>query len=109
MSSQQADLLALAHGVDLDVELMDSDEHFVSYIKAPEIFGALGLPFTQEEFRSAWNPDAAESLVNVAVAAQVTANARCILRSYIRKVHELGEHVYYCATDSLYTDIRQPD
>jgi hypothetical protein len=43
--------------------------------------------------------------VNVAIASQVTAYGRVLIRDLINKIHNEGGVVAYSATDSVYTDL----
>lgn len=48
------------------------------------------------------------SHAHVPIAAHITANSRRILSRYMLQALELGGRIYYCDTDSVFTDIRLP-
>jgi hypothetical protein len=55
----------------------------------------MGVSPPSEVLSGAFNENLFDSVVNIAVASQVTANARIILRNYIREINRLGGKVVY--------------
>ena len=60
----------------------------MSHTRSPlTLFKEMGVSPPSEVLSGAFNENLFDSVVNIAVASQVTANARIILRNYIREIN----------------------
>ncbi len=89
--------LVLEHGTDLAEKLHD-----------PEKSMPLPLPAIGGENLFSFTTYSEAKFIQVQICSYITAYARMELYKAFEKVWELGGLVYYCDTDSLYTDVRLP-
>ena len=95
----------------IDIKL-DQFNHLITYRKAADLVmydQILDNDPAKEPIKKVLsdiqNPLAFPSEVNIAIAAQVTAYGRVLIRDFIHRIIKLGGKVAYTATDSVYTNL----
>jgi hypothetical protein len=111
VEASSVEYLEKVHGVDLDITL-DDKYHLVSYRKAPDFVLYQEIPDDDPAKESIdlvlnqiQNPNAFMPEVNVALAAEITAQGRILIRRKIKDIQDMGGLVGYSATDSVYTNL----
>jgi hypothetical protein len=112
VEASAVEYLEKVHGVEMDLKI-DNNYHLVSYKKGADYTMWKTIPDedpakeTEEQVvNSNQNPLVFPMEVNVAIAAQVTAYGRVLIRSLINKIDKHGGLVAYSATDSVYTNLK---
>jgi hypothetical protein len=115
VEASAVEYLEKVHGVEMDLKL-DNKYHLVSYKKGADYTMWKEIPDEDPAkepeskiLNSNQNPLVFPMEVNVAIAAQVTAYGRALIREMINSIHQAGGVVAYSATDSVYTDIKLED